>query len=155
MCEATQWVNEIMWEAVVVETKLNHCCKCLELADTVQEISDRFQHSHPLPVRPHTGLPECTPLPPHTHGSNEMPMLTGDDHHHHQRTPKCYRCHSPSHLVSACPKSHKQHTTKPPRKRARTNSVEEGEYVMFHPHMTAESASPPQPSHEEKGKEVI
>ena len=26
---------------------------------------------------------------------------------------------------------------------------------MFHPHVTAESASPPQPSHEEKGKEVI
>ena len=26
---------------------------------------------------------------------------------------------------------------------------------MFHPHMTAESASLPQPSHEEKGKEVI
>ena len=27
--------------------------------------------------------------------------------------------------------------------------------VTFHPHVTAESASPPQPSHEEKGKEVI
>ena len=27
--------------------------------------------------------------------------------------------------------------------------------VMFHPHMTTESASPPQPSHEGKGKEVI
>ena len=26
---------------------------------------------------------------------------------------------------------------------------------MFHPHVTAKSASPPQPSHEEKGKEVI
>ena len=26
---------------------------------------------------------------------------------------------------------------------------------MFHPHVTAESASPPQSSHEEKGKEVI
>ena len=26
---------------------------------------------------------------------------------------------------------------------------------MFHPHVTAESASPPQPSHEEKDKEVI
>ena len=27
--------------------------------------------------------------------------------------------------------------------------------VTFHPHVTAKSASPPQPSHEEKGKEVI
>ena len=27
--------------------------------------------------------------------------------------------------------------------------------VTFHPHVTAESASPPQPSHKEKGKEVI
>ena len=42
MHKATQWVNEIMQEAVVVETELQHCCKCLELADAVQEISDRF-----------------------------------------------------------------------------------------------------------------
>ena len=27
--------------------------------------------------------------------------------------------------------------------------------VTFHPHVTAESVSPPQPSHKEKGKEVI
>ena len=27
--------------------------------------------------------------------------------------------------------------------------------VTFHPHVTAKSASPPQPSYEEKGKEVI
>ena len=26
---------------------------------------------------------------------------------------------------------------------------------MFHPHVTAKSVSPPQPSHKEKGKEVI
>ena len=29
------------------------------------------------------------------------------------------------------------------------------EGVMFYPHVTAESVSPPQPSHEEKGKEII
>ena len=52
MREATQRVNEIMREAVVVETELNHCCKQLELADAVQEISDRFRRSHPLPIPP-------------------------------------------------------------------------------------------------------
>ena len=129
MHEATQHVNKIMREAVIVETELNHCCKHLELADAVQEISDRFQCSHPLPVRPHINSPECSPLPPHTHGPNEMPMLTRDDCHHCQRTPKCYRCHFPSHLVSTCPKSHKHHTTKLPAKRARIDSVEEGEWV--------------------------
>ena len=71
-----------------------------------------------------------SPLPPHTHGPNEMPMLARSDRHHCQRTPKCYRCHSPSHLVSVCPKGRKRHpTAKPPAKRARTNSVEEGEWV--------------------------
>ena len=59
-----------------------------------------------------------------------MPMLAGDDCHHCQRTPKCYRCHSPSHLVSVSPKGRKHHsTTKPPAKRARTNNAEEGEWV--------------------------
>ena len=113
----------------MVEMELNHCCKCLKLADAVQEISDRFRHSHPLPIRPHHKSPECTPLPPCTCGPNEMPILAGSDSHHHQRTPKCYRCHSPSHLVSTCPKSRKHHTAKPPAKRARVESVEEGEWV--------------------------
>ena len=130
MHEATQQVNEIIREAVVVETELQHCCKHLELADAMEEISNRFRRSHPLPIPPCTHSPECTPLPPHMCGPNEMPMLAGDNHHHCQNTPKCYRCHSPSHLVSVCPKSRKhQSTAKPPAKRARTNSVEEGEWV--------------------------
>ena len=86
MREATQQVNEIMQEAVVVETELNHCCKRLELADAVQEISDRFRRSHPLPIPPRPLTPERTPLPPRTRGPNEMPMLARTDSHHCQRT---------------------------------------------------------------------
>jgi hypothetical protein len=34
-------------------------------------------------------------------------MLADSDHHNRSRGPRCYKCRSPNHLVSVCPKSHK------------------------------------------------
>jgi hypothetical protein len=101
-----QRVNEIMREAVVIDVEFKHCTMRLELTDAFQEINDRFHRSYPLPVRPHQS-PERTPLPPRTRGPVEMPVLADNDRHSHTRGPRCYKCHSPSHLVSACPKSRK------------------------------------------------
>jgi hypothetical protein len=64
---AMQHVNEIMWEAVVIDVELKHCTTHLELADAFQEINDRFHRSYPLPIRPRLS-PERTPLPPRTRG---------------------------------------------------------------------------------------
>jgi hypothetical protein len=104
--DTMQHVNEIMREAVVIDVEFKHCTTRLELADAFQEINDWFHHSYPLPVRPHPS-PERTPLPPRMRGPVEMPVLADSDCHNHTRGPRCYKCHSPNHLVSVCPKSHK------------------------------------------------
>jgi hypothetical protein len=102
--DTTQRVNEIMREAVVIDVEFKHCTTRLELADAFQEINDRFHRSYPLPVRPRQS-PERTPLTPRTRGPVEMPVLADDDRHNSTRGPRCYKCRSPSHLVSVCPKS--------------------------------------------------
>jgi hypothetical protein len=104
--DATQHINEIMREAVVIDVEFQHCTKRLELADAFQEINDRFHRSYPLPIHPRSS-PEHTPLPPHTCRPVEMPVLADSDHHNHTRGPHCYKCRSPNHLVSVCPKSRK------------------------------------------------
>jgi hypothetical protein len=102
--DTMQCINEIMREAVVIDVEFKHCTTHLELADAFQEINDQFHHSYPLPVRPRPS-PEHTPLPPRTRGPVEMPMLADGDRHNHTRGPHCYKCRSPNHLVSVCPKS--------------------------------------------------
>jgi hypothetical protein len=102
--DATQRVNEIMREAVVIDVEFRHCTTRLELADAFQEINDRFHRSYPLPVRPRQS-PERTPLTPRARGPVEMPVLADDDRHNNTRGPRCYKCRSPNHLVSVCPKS--------------------------------------------------
>jgi hypothetical protein len=102
--DATQRVNEIMREAVVIDVEFKHCTTRLELADAFQEINDRFHRSYPLPVRPRQS-PERTPLTPRARGPVEMPVLADDDRHNSTRGPRCYKCRSPNHLVSVCPKS--------------------------------------------------
>jgi hypothetical protein len=104
--DATQHINEIMREAVVIDVEFKHCTTRLELADAFQEINDRFHRSYPLPVRP-CQSPERTPFPPRARGPVEMPVLADSDHHNRNRGPRCYKCHSPNHLVSVCPKSRK------------------------------------------------
>jgi hypothetical protein len=52
LCDAMQCVNEIMREAVVVDSELQKCTKRLEMADAFQQINDRFHQSYPLPVCP-------------------------------------------------------------------------------------------------------
>jgi hypothetical protein len=104
--DAMQRVNEIMREAVVVDSEFQHCTKRLEMADAFQEINDRFHQSYPLPIHPRSS-PECTPLTPCMCGPVEMPVLADSDRHNRTRSPHCYKCRSPSHFVSVCPKSRK------------------------------------------------
>jgi hypothetical protein len=51
--------------------------------------------------------PKRTPLPPRARGPVEMPVLADSDRHNNTRGPCCYKCQSPNHLVSTCPRGRK------------------------------------------------
>ena len=72
----------------------------LEAANAYDELERHFCLANPIPIHPRSQ--ELVPMRPRAHGPVEMPVLMDQETGH--RTPRCYRCKSPSHLVQMCPK---------------------------------------------------
>ena len=83
-------------EREVVEMVLKESMRGLEQAGVYEELLHCSWTATPLPIPPHT-----TPLLPCRNGPAEMPILAGEG-----SPTRCYRCHSPDHVVTRCPKPH-------------------------------------------------
>ena len=112
MREAQGWVMEVMKELVTIEAQLNLCKKRLEISDVYEELDHQYYLVNPVPIQPchatvQSPLVEgprvvraVIPLPSHTRGPVEMPILHDVDPHHH--VTRCYRCKKVGHVVSQC-----------------------------------------------------
>ena len=92
--EACTRMHKASQEREVMEKVLKESMRRLEQAGVYEELLHHSQAATPLPIPPHT-----TPLLPHRNGPAEMPVLAREG-----SPTKCYRCNSPDHVVSRCPK---------------------------------------------------
>ena len=96
-------VKEVMKKLIKVEIVLKDLKKRLELANTYEEINDKFHSIFGLWPRPRHILcsADITPIPPTLHKPVEMPILMDEDHHQNRR---CFRCKTVGHVVQNCPR---------------------------------------------------
>ena len=118
MKDVQGWVMEVMKELMTVKGQLSLCKKRLEISNAYKELDSHFPLANPVPIHPchsliHSPLVEAprivwaiAPLPSHTRGVVEMPILHSNDPDHCQAV-WFFRCQKVGYIVSQYPRKKK------------------------------------------------